>query len=356
MQAGRWRVLGLMSGSSLDGLDLCLAQFEYQHGRWHFHIDKAHTAPYPATLVDRLHKAHLASLPQLQELEVVLGGFFVEACRAFLADVAQPQLISSHGHTILHQPQAGYTLQIGGANQLAAAFKIPVACDFRTADVALGGQGAPLVPVGDALLFSDYAACLNLGGIANVSYTQNGKRLACDLAYANMALNYLSNQLGEAYDAGGLMAASGRYLPELHASLNAWDFYRLPAPKSLGREQFEGIIRPLLDQHGGEVTDKLHTYNVHLAECIANSLSPLATDEPLLITGGGAFNTFLLETLQKQCPLKLVVPHAELVAQKEALIFGFLGLLRYLRLPNVYSSVTGSQADHCAGALIELFP
>lgn len=356
MQAGRWRVLGLMSGSSLDGLDLCLAEFEYQQGQWHFQIKKAHTAPYPPALIEHLYKAHLASLPHLQELEVALGGFFVDACRGFLQDIELPQLISSHGHTILHQPQAGYTLQIGGANQLAATFKIPVACDFRTADVALGGQGAPLVPVGDALLFGDYTACLNLGGIANVSYTQNGQRLAYDLAYANMALNYLSNQLGEAYDAGGLMAASGQYLPELHAALNAWDFYRLPAPKSLGREQFEGIIRPMLDQHHSQVVDKLHTYNVHLAECIANSLNPLPGGEQLLITGGGAFNTFLIENLRKKCRLQLVVPNDELVAQKEALIFGFLGLLRYLRLPNVYSSVTGSRADHCAGALIELFP
>lgn len=356
MAEGSWRVLGLMSGSSLDGLDLCLARFTYSQQHWHFNIEKAATQSYPEILVAQLRVAHLASLPHLKELDVVLGGFFAEAAATFLSDVAPPDLISTHGHTILHQPARGYTLQIGGAPHLAAKLKLPIAYDFRSADVALGGQGAPLVPVGDALLFGHYSACLNLGGIANISFEQNGRRLAFDLAYCNMVLNYLSNQLGAAYDAGGLLAASGQMLPELLQQLDAWDFYALPGPKSLGREQFEAVIRPIFDQSPGKTKDKLHTFTMHLAHQLASQLNHLPEQVEVLITGGGAFNSYLIEQLQAGCNPRLQVPDALLVGQKEALIFGFLGLLRYLRLPNVYSSVTGSKANHCAGALIELFP
>ncbi|MBA4302626.1 MAG: anhydro-N-acetylmuramic acid kinase [Sphingobacteriaceae bacterium] len=356
MTTESWRVLGLMSGSSLDGLDLCLAHFEYHQQQWHFRIEKATTQSYPAELQSALRVAHLASLPHLLELEVVLGGFFVEAIQDFLNDVDRPHLISTHGHTILHQPSMGYTLQIGGAPQLAAAFKIPVAYDFRSADVALGGQGAPLVPVGDALLFGEYAACLNLGGIANISYDQNQRRLAFDLAYCNMSLNYLSNQLGRAYDDGGSVAAAGALIPALSEKLNAWDFYRMQGPKSLGREQFEAVIRPMFDDTAGSLEDKLHTFTLHLAQQLSDAFKEIPREGKVLITGGGAFNSYLVDQLQLRTRLHLEVPSPLLIAQKEALIFGFLGLLRYLRLPNVLSSVTGSTSNHCAGSLIELFP
>jgi len=353
---GSWRVLGLMSGSSLDGLDMCLANFTFSDSRWHFSIEKAVTQPYPKSLVNQLGGAHLASLSQLQELDVALGGFFADAAQRFLADERAPDLISTHGHTVLHQPARSYTLQIGGAHQLAAKLRLPVAYDFRSADVALGGQGAPLVPVGDSLLFAEYQACLNLGGIANISFVENERRLACDLAYCNMALNYLSNQMGAEYDAGGLLAASGKPIPQLLHQLDAWEFYSLNGPKSLGREQFESVIRPILDQSPESTEDKLHTFTMHLAHQLAMSINGLSREGAVLVTGGGAFNSFLIKELQNRCRLNIMVPDHLIISQKEALIFGFLGLLRYLRLPNVYSSVTGSKADHCAGSLIELFP
>jgi anhydro-N-acetylmuramic acid kinase len=353
---GTWRVLGLMSGSSLDGLDMCLAQFTLKEKNWQFKIEKAVTQPYPKSLIHQLGGAHLASLTQLQELDVALGGFFVQAAQAFLVDVAMPDLLSTHGHTVLHQPARGYTLQIGGAHALAAQLSLPVAYDFRSADVALRGQGAPLVPMGDALLFGQYAACLNLGGIANISFMQNDRHVAFDLAYCNMVLNYLSNQIGAEYDAGGLFAASGKPIPDLLSQLDAWDFYSQDGPKSLGREQFESVIRPILDHSPNSIEDKLHTFTMHLAKQLAASINGLSRQGEVLVTGGGAFNSFLVEALQSRCQLKIVVPNSMIVSQKEALIFGFLGLLRYLRLPNVYSSVTGSRTDHCAGSLIELFP
>lgn len=356
MEAGRWRVLGLMSGSSLDGLDLCLANFHFDGQRWHFTIENSHTQPYPDALVDRLRVAHLAPVAEVQALDATLGRLFAQAVGDFLGDKTKPQLISSHGHTIVHAPADGYTLQIGGAAYLAAQMRLPVVYDFRTADVALGGQGAPLVPYGDDLLFADYSACLNLGGIANVSLRQGDKRLAWDMAFCNMVLNHFSQKLGRAYDEDGLLAKSGRFLPDLEASLVAWPYYRRPAPKSLGREDFERELLPLLEKENWAPVDVLHTYTLHLGRYLGSVVSTTCTSGKVLVTGGGAFNSFLMAEMQRTSSLKIDIPTAEVVAQKEALIFGFLGLLRYLHQPNVFSSVTGSSADHSAGVLLDLFP
>lgn len=356
MQAGHWRVLGLMSGSSLDGLDLCLANFHFEGQRWHFTIESSHTQPYPDELVDRLRVAHLAPVAEVQALDATLGRLFAQAVADFLADKPKPQLISTHGHTIVHSPADGYTLQIGGAAYLAAQMRMPVVYDFRTADVALGGQGAPLVPYGDDLLFAEYAACLNLGGIANVSLRLGGQRLAWDMAFCNMVLNHFSLRLGYPFDPDGALAASGNYLPELDSALQNWSFYTRKAPKSLGREDFERDLLPLLESKPWAAEDVLHTYTVHLGRYLGSDLSATAKSGKVLVSGGGAFNAYLMRQMQQASTLELVVPSAEVVAQKEALIFAFLGLLRYLHLPNVYSSVTGSSADHSAGVLLDLFP
>lgn len=355
MQAGQYRVLGLMSGSSLDGLDMCLANFHFDGLRWHFSIESSHTQPYPDTLVDRLRVAHLAPVAEVQALDTTLGRFFSEAVAEFLKGKSRPQLISSHGHTIVHDPGTGYTLQIGGAAHLAAQLHLPVVYDFRTADVALGGQGAPLVPYGDDLLFADYAACLNLGGIANVSLRKDNKRLAWDMAFCNMVLNHYSQKLGLAFDQDGQLAAGGNYLPELDANLQEWGFYQRPAPKSLGREDFERDLLPLLERGLPAAADVLHTYTLHLGRYLGTALTAHCPSGKVLVTGGGAFNSYLMQHMQQATPLKLFVPSEVVVSQKEALIFGFLGLLRYLHLTNVYSSVTGSSADHSAGALLDLF-
>lgn len=356
MQAGSWRVLGLMSGSSLDGLDMCLASFQFDGNRWFFHIESAHTQPYPPVLVDRLRVAHLANIAEVQLLDALLGDFFAEAVATFLEPQPKPELISSHGHTIVHQPALGYTLQIGGAATLAARLRLPVVYDFRSADLSLGGQGAPLVPKGDALLFAEYAACLNLGGIANVSLEKAGKRLAWDLAFCNMVLNHFSEKLGQAYDEDGHLARSGCFLPDLAEHLTNWAYYRKSAPKSLGREDFERDLLPLLETENRAPVDVLHTYTLHLGQYLGSVLSSASTGGNILVTGGGAFNTYLMETLQSACSLNIEIPDKVVIAQKEALIFGFLGLLRYLHQHNVLSSVTGSSFDHSAGSLIDLYP
>lgn len=355
MQTGSWRVLGLMSGSSLDGVDMCLCEFHFDGQKWHFNIEHAHTEPYPPVLADRLRLAHEARVDEVQALDTSLGMFFAEAVAEFLQHTPQPMLISSHGHTVLHQPESGYTLQIGGASHLAARMRLPVVYDFRSADVALGGQGAPLVPVGDALLFGEYAACLNLGGIANVSLAILGKRYAWDMAFCNMVFNHFSEQLGFAYDHGGALAASGNYVPALADELQHWAYYQKKAPKSLGREDFERSLLPLLQRHNLHPRDVMHTYSHHLAQQMGRELAAHIAQGKVLVSGGGAWNHYLIAQLKRHTSVDIEIPNAEVVEQKEALIFAFLGLLRYLHQPNVYSEVTGSSHNHSAGVLMELF-
>ncbi len=353
--SGSWRVLGMMSGSSLDGLDLCLASFAETPTGWTYQIESSETVVYPAFLQQQLATAHELSGLGLMQLDATLGKFFSDAVATFLSEKPAPLLLSTHGHTIFHQPEGGFTTQIGGAAQLAARLRLPVVYDFRSSDVALGGQGAPLVPIGDALLFGEFAACLNLGGIANISFQYQNKRIAYDLACCNMVLNAASGLLGKPYDVGGQMAHNGLIVAELLDILRELPFYRQQPPRSLGREHFESDLKPLL--LGGHYTpqDVLATWCAHLGEILGNELSKHQLHGRVLVTGGGAYNHFLLEQFRKYSSADFYLPPAEQIEQKEALIFAFLGLLRYLRRPNVLSEVTGSSGNHSAGALIELF-
>lgn len=352
---GHWRVLGMMSGSSLDGLDLCLASFAETETGWTHQLENSETVVYPVFLQQKLATAHQLSALGLMQLDAELGVFFSDAVAGFLRGKQAPVLLSTHGHTIFHQPEGGFTTQIGGAAQLAARLRLPVVYDFRSADVALGGQGAPLVPIGDALLFGEFAACLNLGGIANISFQHQNKRIAYDLACCNMVLNAASELLGQPYDAGGQLARSGTVLPALIDVLRQLAFYQLAPPRSLGREHFESELKSLLFNGVYAPEDVLATWCAHLGEILGNELSKHQVAGRILVTGGGAYNDFLMEQLRKYSSADFYLPPSELIEQKEALIFGFLGLLRYLRRPNVLSEVTGSSSSHSAGALIELF-
>ena len=355
IRTGQWRVLGMMSGSSLDGLDLCLATFAETETGWTYALESSETVVYPVFLQQKLATAHQLSALGLMQLDADLGAFFSAAVADFLRGKQAPVLLSTHGHTIFHQPEGGFTTQIGGAARLAAEIRLPVVYDFRSADVGLGGQGAPLVPIGDALLFSEFAACLNLGGIANISFQYQNKRIAYDLACCNMVLNAASELLGQPYDAGGQLARSGSVVPALVATLRQLAFYQQSPPRSLGREHFEAELKPLLFNGQYTPEDVLATWCAHLGEILGSELSKHQVGGRILVTGGGAYNDFLMAQLRKHSSAVFYLPPAELIEQKEALIFGFLGLLRYLRRPNVLSEVTGSSSNHCAGALIELF-
>ena len=262
----------------------------------------------------------------------------------------EPKLIASHGHTIFHRPEEKYTLQIGDGQQIADATSIMTINDFRTEDVTKGGQGAPLVPIGDRHLFAEFPICLNIGGIANVSYEMNDKRIAYDICIANQLLNYLSNKLGYDYDNNGNFASQGSVNQDLFDKLNDNPYYGKSHPKSLGREFFEEVQHKLVDDSKLDVKDLLRTATEHIAFQIAKSTEQLEKSK-MLITGGGAKNTFLINRICDLSKHEIIIPDTTIIDYKEALIFAFLGVLKYERKTNVLSSVTGAASDSSSGKI-----
>ena len=347
----QWTIAGIMSGTSLDGLDIALCRFEESGGIWQFEILEAETLPYTDPWRNRLISAFGEGAYSLAKLHSDYGKYIGECSSEFFkAKGIQPQLIASHGHTIFHRPNEGVTFQLGCGASIAAATGIDTVSDFRTLDVALGGQGAPLVPVGDHYLFGGHKFCLNLGGFANISFEKEGKRLAFDICPANTALNYLASRKGLSYDSGGELAMNGQIIPELLDQMNSLAYYHQQGPKSLGREWYEKAFLPLIINGSYSIEDRLRTTVEHIAVQISNSLF-LSPGTTLFTTGGGAFNHFLIETIEEHISrhgIHVVVPDSNVVQFKEALIFAFLGLLRHLGRVNVFSSVTGAERDSCS--------
>ena len=340
-----------MSGSSLDGLDIALVRFQEENDNYRFQILEAETLPYPNEWKQRLSEAFHKQPEDLRQLDKGYGKYLGEQVLAFAKkhDVT-PDFVASHGHTIFHRPEEHYTLQIGDGQELAKACGFTVINDFRNEDVSKGGQGAPLVPIGDKLLFGDYGICLNIGGIANVSYDENGQRIAYDICIANQALNHLAQMKGLDYDRDGELARSGEVNMDLLKRLNRHPFYGQLPPKSLGREFFETNQKDLLKDLS--VEDMLATFTEHIALQVALAVSVLPKSK-LLVTGGGARNKFLMERLQARSSHKVVIPEKQIIDYKEALVFAFLGLLRMEGKTNVLASVTGAESDSCSGRIWE---
>lgn len=346
-----YNVIGVMSGTSLDGVDLAHIIFSYQDKKWSYTIKEAATIPYETAWLGRLKAAvgydenELALLNN--EYTNLLGGMI----RDFIAfnNIKDIDAVCSHGHTVLHQPHKGLTLQIGNLPHIAGIANQKVVCDFRVQDVALGGQGAPLVPIGDKLLFPEYAYCLNLGGFSNISFEKNGIRKAFDISPVNTVLNYYASQLGEDYDAGGAIAKRGNVIDAMLKELNALAFYHQGYPKSLGYEFVRETILPLMEKYSVLPEDKLATFTEHIAVQIANAVEAIGKGN-LLITGGGAYNDFLIEKIKQLLPDSVVtIPDDMTIQFKEALIFALLGVLKMRGEVNVLSSVTGASHDHISG-------
>ncbi len=339
-----------MSGTSLDGVDIAFCEFVF-NGKWDFTLLECETIPYDKNREEKLKNAAGLSALGISELNIDYGDYLGNLVKAFCTKHSiTPDYVSSHGHTIFHQPAKGVTVQIGSGAAIAAACGLPVVFDFRTLDVALGGQGAPLVPVGDRLLFSEYDYCLNLGGIANISFEENGERKAYDICACNIVLNYYAGKKGFVYDEGGNLAAGGTVNDRLLKELNSLDYYSMPVPKSLGREDIDEKVFPLIKNYNLTAENCLATFTEHIAEQIGNSIN--RSHGKLLITGGGAFNSHLVERISEKVNLRTVVPDSNIVNYKEAIIFGFLGVLRMEKENNCLKSVTGAIADNCGGAII----
>lgn len=350
MKSQNYNVIGVMSGTSLDGIDLAHIQFRIEDGAWSFNLLECETVPYAEDWLRLLKKAVSFSETELQKLNADYTRLLGIAITDFIQQnkIQDLNAVCSHGHTILHQPQNGFTLQIGNLPEIAKYVNQKVVCDFRVQDVQLGGQGAPLVPIGDRILFSNYDYCLNLGGFSNISFEAGGKRLAFDISPVNTVLNFYANQLGLPYDDQGQFARSGKLNQALFDELNALQFYQKNHPKSLGFEFVRETVLPLVDAFPIPIEDKMHTFTSHVAFQTAAALA--VQKGKMLITGGGAYNSFLIEKIQSELPeMEIIIPDAKILEFKEALIFGLLGVLKLRHETNVLSSVTGAKTDHSSG-------
>lgn len=351
-----YRVIGLMSGTSLDGLDIAYCELTEARGNWQFQIVRARTLPYPEDWRRALERAFYLSAADLPALDARYGRWLGLQVRQFIEEYKIPvDFVASHGHTLFHEPARGFSYQLGSGQALAMACGLPVVADFRTKDVLAGGQGAPLVPLGDRELFGEFDFCLNLGGIANISYEQGGRRIAFDICPVNMLLNQLAARLGLPFDDNGRLAAGGQVRRDLLGELNALPYYSMPPPKSLGYEWFSTELWPLFVRRSEPIPDLLATAVQHAAEQIARAVhrDNLSPGARLLATGGGARNGYFLrrlgEFLGKQ--VEVIVPDDGIVDFKEALIFAFLGVRRRRGEPNCLASVTGAERDVCGGVL-----
>lgn len=343
--------IGLMSGTSLDGLDLVYVKFNNNSYK-DFQIIHADTIPYSEKWKIILQKSIEFSADDLNDLDIKYGKFLAERVNEFIIkySIKNIDFISSHGHTVLHQPEKGITLQIGNGQIISKITKQKVVCDFRTQDVKLGGQGAPLVPIGDELLFPEYDYCINLGGFSNISYREKNKRIAFDICPVNIVMNFYASKLGFQYDKNGDLASQGKINNQLLSKLNELDFYKKQYPKSLGLEWVQNEVYPLIDSMEKNHIHILRTLVEHIAIQISNIVDQ---NSSILFTGGGVFNSFLMNRISILSANKVIITSKKIINYKEALIFSLLGLLRIDNKNNCLKSVTGANKDHSSGVIFK---
>ncbi len=351
MNIKQYKVIGVMSGTSLDGLDIALCNFKFEEDKWSFKIEKATTVKYDSNWKETLENAQNLNALEFTHLHRKYGAYIGEKVNAFAEGIDNIDFVASHGHTVFHKPEDDITFQVGCGAYVAAQSKLVTISDFRTIDIALGGQGAPLVPIGDELLFADFDACINIGGFANISYERDDKRIAYDICPVNFVLNSLmETNYGIPYDDKGLLGRKGCVDVDLLAKLNNLSFYNHDGPKSLAREWVENEFWPIINKGEYPLENVLATCYYHFANQIAKVIKNNRLRN-VLFTGGGAYNQFLLEIIDEKCNAKLVVPNELIVDYKEALIFAFLGVLRYEEQENCLSSVTGAVKDNSGGCI-----
>jgi anhydro-N-acetylmuramic acid kinase len=350
-------VLGIMSGTSMDGIDLALCSVDQQGNQWDVRILKAITLPYNETWRVRLSQLKYQNPEVYARTDVFYGRYLGELALAFQKETGLTiDLIASHGHTIFHQPQAWLTAQVGDGATIYGTSGIPTVSNFRRADVAAGGQGAPLVTLGDDLLFDDYDACLNLGGFSNVSMKKGTSRISFDIAPCNIILNRLARERKLKFDEGGKIAEGGSIIYPLLEQLNAISYYKKSAPKSLGREwinkEFWHLVRDF-DDHPLE--DRMKTLVMHIATQVAMAIELHASkpmeEMKILVTGGGAFNETLMDYVKSETEAQIIIPENQMVQYKEAMIFALLGAMRVKNFANVSGASTGAKTSVIGGSL-----
>lgn len=353
MEQKEYNVIGVMSGTSLDGLDIALVKFVEHNNKWLFDLIAGETYEYDKKWKEKLITASSLPVTDFLLLHREYGQFISDRIKDFLEEYDNHvDIISSHGHTVIHRPDLKTTFQLGDGYTIAKNTQITTIADFRTKDVVMNGQGAPLVPYGDKLLFEEYDYCINLGGFANISYDIKGTRYAFDICPVNTIINFYAEKLSLSYDIDGRTAKKGKLNRELLGKLNQIRFYRSLSPKSLGIEWLEREFIPVIESYNIPIEDKLRTVYEHIAIQIALSTT-FNKDSKILLTGGGAYNKFLVKLIRKRINHRIIIPDDYIIDYKEALIFSLLGLLRYQNKINCLASVTGALKDTSCGIIYE---
>ncbi|MBT5012337.1 MAG: anhydro-N-acetylmuramic acid kinase [Flavobacteriaceae bacterium] len=344
-------VIGLMSGTSLDGLDICFVSFKKSNYS-KYNIINSKTYSYNEKWIEKLKKSIFLNKQELKKIDIEYGTLISNYLKEFISEfsIDKIDLISSHGHTVFHEPNKGKTLQIGDGKTINKIVKTDVVCDFRTQDVEYKGQGAPLVPIGDLHLFSNYKFCLNLGGFSNVSIKDNNKIKAFDICPVNTVLNHYSKKMGYTFDQDGVLSKKGTVNLDLLNQLNQMSFYNKLGPKSLGIEFVKSKVIPLIDSHILNPKDILRTYIEHISDQISKSIGSYFNDR-ILISGGGTYNNTLIDSIKIKVKSKVIVPNSQIIDYKEALIFAYMGLLKSKEKINCLKSVTGAIKDHSSGKI-----
>jgi len=345
-----------MSGTSMDGLDIAHCDITHDgEDKWSYKINEATTIPYDDKWRLRLSKLRNQNALNVYKTDRYFGEYIGEVINDFLStNNLEADLIGSHGHTIFHQPEHNITFQIGAPSAIAAVTDIPTVGNFRAMDVVKYGEGAPISGTGDLALFGEFDMCLNLGGFANISGKQDGKPIAYDICPCNILLNRIAREFGQEYDEDGKIAESGQIDYDLLSDLNSIEYYNEPAPKSLGREWINENFWYRVRNSDTPKEYRMKTLVDHIAQQIGKNIELLAEDPSssrIYVTGGGAFNKTLIDHLRTHTDAEIVIPDADIIEYKEALIFGLLALLRVKNQTNILSSYTGAENDSIAGDL-----
>ena len=348
-----FNVIGVMSGTSLDGVDIVYVKFNLNES-WRFKIINSKTYKYADSTVDMLSDISKKNLEEIKEIDVVYSNKLAKIISEFIEEfsVNKIDFVRSHGQNDINDPSNLITYQMGNLSTLSKEINQKVICDFRVQDVKLGGEGAPLVPVGEKYLFHEYDSFINLGGFANISNHVGESLIAYDICPVNIVLNNLSKKIGKDYDNKGSIASSGKLILNLYEELEKLEYYKSSPPKSLGIEWVDANIFPLINKYSDyPIEDLLNTLSNHIANQISNNLKDI---DKVLVTGGGTYNDYLIDIIRSKTNSEIIIPSKNIIEFKEALIFAFLGVLRYLNINNCYSSVTGASKDHCSGKIFLL--
>ncbi len=359
-----YHAIGVMTGSSLDGIDLAYTKITVENGQYNYEVLISECVPIPPKWKLRIEQLVLQNAVTYLKTSAFFGHFIGDRIAEFIEKHSlreQLDFIASHGQTVFHQPENLFTSQIGDGAAIARKSGFPVICDFRSIDVALGGQGAPVAPIADKIFFPDYKFFLNLGGIGNITANINGRYVAFDITAVNLVLNKVARLKGADFDYDGNMARAGELDDRLFEELNGSWYYEKDYPKSLSGGWVSKVVLPTLSRHNISIENKLRTLVEHIAFQISRSIAQVHKKESIdiskadkmLVTGGGAFNSFLVERIEALSPLSLIVPDDETVKYKEAILMALMGVLRLRGEVNCLGSVTGAERDSIGGAIYQ---